>query len=93
MNKLYLLLILCLLLPITVAADESVTFTVKDRFILINDGGWFTFVETTTGELYYEYDRAGIFGSQCPDAVVENYIKFAPNTTHTVTLKGKYEIR
>ena len=64
----------------SVSAD-TVTFTVKDRFITEHTG--FTlFVESTNGVLYYKYYGPLDGGS----SVCKDYEKFALNTTHTVNV-------
>jgi hypothetical protein len=95
MNKLCLLLIVCFLLVTVANANEQVTFTVKDRFLIIdsNNNAVITFVETTDNRLYYMYSCTNFLGPRVPDAAIESYTEFAPNTTHIVNLKdNKYEI-
>ena len=64
----------------SVSAD-TVTFTVKDRFIT-EYTGFTLFVESTNGVLYYKYYAPFDRGS----GVCKDYAKFALNTTHTVNV-------
>ena len=71
---------------------DTTTFTVKDRFIERSETYWFVFIETTDNRLYYASDYPLMARPPCSDATIEQYVKFAPNTTHTVSLQHKYEI-